>query len=1201
MKTKTKPHIAIAHLLSWCLLVTSLGPVAYAQQNGEGAQTIDESYDLDKANELRAENQAQAIKAEENGGHATSCDAGAKYSETFDSYETSRESYKLFTDKNTDAIKDRINKLKDQNSDLVGAQKDYLIKTGGFLDPSKPIEDRYDAKEKRYRDAEKALEDAKQDEVMALAAKNAAEAKCDDDKGYYSCTPKRRAERDAARARYAQAKQAVVAAQAEYNAARSAYRSSPKDVANNNQAAQDDIRGNANELIASHAISGCGGSGDISINTSSECTLSGPLVEADNKLTYIANKSIEGAKDMAAQRADALFNMELEQKYAADYELYEMAVNGGFTEDHAQKNINSLDQIDAMSDNNRLKTKNLKLTISNIKTVALASSAVKDVVCEQHKMSEADSKATYIFKAAAATWLMAVVNDTDFYSEESDCRITEEITNDRKNVQIESIEKAANVSDQMLENICLRVRPPAAPPEGYDWRDYGDTKEDAEYFVKILTGYTTPAGIEYPPLRERCDEYLVKLRGEEFRDKPRTREMAIEMIAEAEALAMEELMAKNEKLMIADANVKKGEKWLADVNKRLKMAYALYAVVMAAWANAMGICAGCGPHCGFCCGMCGTAAKLATSAAVIMGTLIIAQLLNEKKRAKSFLKQWKKKFHHAKYFTHLACNFETAHEEENVMKELGKEAKKRKQNEIEKAKRDAIRGVNEDINESVLLSSNEKKTSYLENLMDMLIKPVYAAGDEVTGTFKDEDKPKNADDATRNQKRNVKSNTNALNIAEGTESFRFFLVQRNLNFQNQSNDITNQPEHSRKDPAIANAGVRKNVKGGIIRSVDELAEKHLSGKVLEALDGLKAKEKTGFPTPESRLITIQNAKLLFMENINLLHGGIPEVAFQRDQIVDLLTETRRRLDLNDAGLGDTTLIPNGGPKPVCVVGAVEDLNFDPKCGCREKDSCASFEYPQFTPTTPNALKTQGLLSTTAANSLMSGNLSGAAVNGGKLASNAAAVRDDLLEIRGKLETSSGQNGNRGRKTGGSNDLLKDARDLANATESRTDDSLNNLGVDGRNSLLGRVRSALLNEDGKDLASLAKDANNSDSDSRSSRFARRGASQKGDGKDKGKDDISSEVFSLTGGESNLDLEGLTDEEKRRLGLLGNGDQLGSTGANNGHIRRLSDSQGGSAGGVDKNDPFYGINKNRNNSLFKIISRRYKKTAFPRLLR
>ncbi len=1193
MKKKTKPHIFITHLLSWCLLVSSLSPIAYGQSE-DAVSVTDEKLNVEKADALRAENEAQELKAAANGGHATSCDANASgaVTDTLKAYDDKKAEYTKFTKDNKKDIRDRINTLNKQNSDLIGAQADYLKETGDFLDPTKPIEDTYDAKQQRWKEAQKAYKEAQSEEEMARNALAAAKARCRDDRMF--CRPEHRKAIDVARERYNRARSNLVAAKKEYDTARNIQRNSPTDVANNNQAAQNDIRNNANELIASHAISGCGGSGDISVNTSSNCTLSGPLVEADENLKKIANQGVSEAKLMAAQKADALFDLELQQKFAADYDLYEMAVNGGFTDAHQRAGINTLEQVDGLSKDSPLKTKNLKLTISNIKTVALASSAVKDVVCEQHTMSEADSKATYVFKAAAATWMMAVVNDTDFYAEESDCRVKEEITSDRMNMQIETLERAANVNDQMLENICLRVRPPAAPAPGYDWRDYGNTKEEADYYVKVLSGYTTDAGTVYPPLRERCDEYLVKVRGEEYRDKPRTRETALEMIEEAEALAMEELMAKNEKIMIADANVKKGEKWLADVNKRLKMAYALYAVVMAAWANAMGICAGCGPHCGFCCSMCGTAAKLASSAALIMGTLIMMQLMNEKKRAKSFLKQWRKKLHHAKYFTHLACNFETAAAEEKLMKKIGEEAKKRKELEIEEAKNDAIRGFNEEVNELVLLES-ASKTSYLETLMNMLVSPVYAASNDVTDAFRDETKPNSALDANSDQKRNIRSNANALNIAEGTESFRYFLVQRNLQFQNQANDITNQPEHSRKNSKIANAGPPKNVKPGVIRSIEELAQKHLSGNVLNALDGLKPEEKPGFPTPESRLVAIQNAKLTFMENINLLHGGIPEIAFQRDQVVDVLKETRKRLGLNDAGVGDTSLIPNSAPKPVCMAGDLSNLNFDPSCGCREEGSCASFEYPKFNPTTPDALRTQGMLASDAANNLMSGNLSGAAVNGGKLASNAAAVRDDLLEMQSKLNSSnSGSRGSGNRSNGG---ISQDARDLTLATENRANSSLNNLGVDGQNSPLGRVRQALLND--SDSGTLSAVANNNTQASSSRSSGRRGSVTSGSDSKK-KAEVSSESFSLTGGSSNLNLEGLTEEEKRRLGLLGATGE-GATGDGedkNGHVRRLSNTSGRSS---SSNDPFAGINQNRSNSLFKIISRRYKKTAFPRLLR
>ncbi|MCR9205206.1 MAG: hypothetical protein NXH75_11545, partial [Halobacteriovoraceae bacterium] len=685
--------------------------------------------------------------------------------------------------------------------------------------------------------------------------------------------------------------------------------------------------------------------------------------------------------------------------------------------------------------------------------------------------------------------------------------------------------------------------------------------------------------------------------------------------------------AKNEKLMIADANVKKGEKWVADVQKRIMIALALYAVIEAAKQMATSVCAGCGPWCGACCGQCPVATSLGIKAAYVIGTLYGVYLVSELMRARAFLAKWREKYRIAQYFTHMACNFETAEQEEAYMASLGERAKAQKEQEVQDAINDATRSINETVNDAVINTQSPPTSTFIDKInkdvqainseQDLIsffskkvfVKPVKNITDlknrltkmgldVLTGlTMSDAHATTPAVD-----RRDVNNNANALNISEGTESFRYFLVQRNLQFQNQTNDITNQPNHTRSDSAIANAGGsnKKNKAGGVIRSVEDLAQAHLDGRVMDAVSDLPKEQQTGFPTPETRYLTIQNARMIFEENINLLNGGITELAWQRDQTVQLLNDMRRRMTNNKQGMGETQLIPGGAPKPVCMVGDVSSINFDPTCGCADEDSCASFDFPQFTPSTPNALKTGGRLATSTTNSLLSGDLSGAALDGGRLVANGAAVRKDLFERQNDFN----QANRNGSSTKKASDVAQDlARGLNDTTENEASSNLASIGVDRR----GGFNSARISMLKGDQFGKEDDAskNLKDELGKGSGFGRGGrsvASVGGKGSDK--DKIQDETFSL-GGTGNLNLEGLTDEERARLGLGDGmamkgkgGSGYGKDGQKYGHVRSLS--ARGSGNNLDKSDPFYGINKNRGRDLFKIISNRYEKTAFPVLL-
>lgn len=1214
--------------------------MAQSTQQVEAEDVIDES--LVEANNQRAENQTHEGLAEENGGHKSYCEEGT---DTYGDFELRQQNYSRFVNQNTQALNIQIRNLNDQGSNLLSQQDAYFDEHGDFVDPAAPIDDRFNEAKKRLRDAQAALANANKEVTMAQAEQAAAQAACDDDT-YCSAAERERIRK--ANARVAASLRSQIEAQREYNAANSdmRYRAAgrTRDAA---PGAMQDITDNANGMAGSHSISGCGGSSDITQNTSQDCTLSGPLYEQDQELNRIAMAGINEAQQLAAQAADDLFDLELQQEYAADYKLYQLAVAGGFTKVHQDRDIASLDEVDGLREDDPLKTKNLKLTISNIKTVALASAAVKDTVCEQHDESEVDSKAVYIFKAAAATWMMAVVQDTDFFAAESTCKSSEMLTGDDKNLQIQTIERAANVKDQMLENVCMRVTPPEPGVPYSDWPKYADTQEQGEAFIDVINGYTD-GGITYKPLKERCADYLEELRGPEYRDAPRTREQALIMMKEAEALALQELMSKSEKLRIADANVKKGEQWVKDVQRRIMIALALAAALEAAKQVAAGVCSGCSPFCGACCSQCPVAAQLGIQLAYVMGTLYGVYLLSELARAKAFLKKWKEKYRIAQYYTHVACNYETAYKEEKRMAELGDAAQKRKEKEVQDAIDEATQRINNDVKDAIndTLKDNKTQTYFIDKLnkdikgidsqeelltffskkvfktpvksmsdltsrltrmgIDMLTDMAMSkahAGDEVLDKFTTKDKPDSAQTATRDQKRNIHSNTNALNIQEGTESFRYFLVQRNTQFQNQTNDVTNQPNHTRDNTAIGNAGGSnvKNFDNAVMASVENLASEHLATMPIDVIKIIPENGRTGFPTPETRLVTIQNAIKIFEENLNLLNGGMAELAWQRDQTVQLLRDMRRRMSLNDVGLGETQLIPGISPKPVCMVGDVSKMNFDPTCGCASKGSCSTFEFPKFDPLTPNALRNGGRLSTTVASDLMSGNLSGAALNGGRLQANAAAVRKDLMDMERKIDKQNGLS------PGSTRDAINQVADrLSKTSEDRVTKNLKGVGIDRQNSPFSRARAALLNSDLGKESNAAKTSELSDKDKKNLRRGRGIASLSGKvGSDK--DKKKTESFSLGNGSGNLNLAGLSDEERARLGLTGEG--AGSNGKNGGssqgdedrygHVRANYD-ENGRRGSRNKNDPFYGINKDRKGSIFKIISKRYEKTAFPMLL-
>lgn len=1109
------------------------------------------------------------------------------------------------------------------------------------------VEDPFFAKEARYEEAQRNLAVVQDELRIAEQELQNAQAACNDN----ICTNAERQRITQAQANLRTAQQNVRDADTEYRAARSAYRNAPRGMANDSQQAVDSMSGDANAMTASHQISGCApidaasaGTFDITQNTSDQCALGGPLYDADEEVARIAREGINKARELAAQRADLLFDMELQEQFAEDYRLYELAVNGAYVNvDGESRRVDAnFEEIDALDQSDARKTKNLQLAISNIKTVGAASAIVKDMVCEQHDVSEVDSKSYHIMRAAGATWLMAVVNDTDYYENNSVCysdRTDEQLAGDRNNEQIQSVERAALLHDQQLQSMCLRIipEPPGAdydPTNPEHYKRFGNTPEEAARFVAVLTGYTD-GEYSYPPLKERCAEYYQAIRGEEYKDAPRTREYARDMVAEALGLAVEELAAKRQKITTAYANVLKGRAWVKRVENNIKMMLALAAVIFAAYQVMRGICPTLGGS-----WACPIAAALNSKYVYITGTVVGVWLMMELARAKKFLAEWEARLDKAKFFHHMACNFEDAKAEENLMAEMGERAKAQKELEIENARRRTINEINNMVDDAVRTQINNTNTgsqsqTYLppKQAQELFVSNLNAGLDlikseeglvrlfsKISSELNSKEKIKahlkslglelmevvvptaNAADNLREERRDQSRAASSLSITQGTESFRYFLVQRNQQYQNLTNDITNQPRHSPDDSEIAPAsGNQKNVNDAVIKTVDQLAAPYTGGSSTDPLDGLGELEKLGFPTPETRVATIQNLLDLFNENILRLNGGIAEIAWQRDQYVQLLDQMRRRMKINKTGLGNTQLIPNSAPTPVCMVGDVSQLNFDSTCGCSAQSSCTSFEYPKFTPTTPDALKNGGKLSVSATNSLMSGNLSGAALDGGKLMANRAAVRSDLMkkDLSGANGTGSSKNAS-GTNAFGTGNANGNSNAIDQASEQNINKNLAKLGVDTKSgSAFSRVRNSLLNGNGE--GNLADDKNKKDKDDKNANKRRSRLASKGKGGVGGKkgEKTTSEDFSLTDGDGNLDLAGLTDEERARLGLAGagagDGKEIGNRDDRYAHVRNISDTGNGTS--RSKDDPYYGIHKNRKRSLWNIISKRYEKTAFP----
>ena len=1217
----------LCQIMFWTQL--TLPQTAYAADTTTTSTDVQSLDQINQLNQANTETQSQV-------GTVTTCSSERT---AYDSYTQLQSEYTDYSANLSNDISTFVSNANDELGNLLTEQSAFYESDLGFVNPTTGIETDYEAIRDRWRAAQAGLVSARDATTLAQRELSAAQSACDGDHEYCSRDEQRRI--SAAAGNLGTARTNLSAAEREYNSARSAYRGIPRNMEADSQEAVNSTSDNANEMNDSHSISGCGSNFDITTNTDEECTLTGPLFERDTAITEIVNRNVAQARELANQRERALFELEMQQTYDADYKMYKLAVDNvtGSADDQQGKNELSA-----------------ALEISNMKTMSLASASIRNMVCEKHDISESDPQSYYLFRAAMATWLTAVVNDTDYYSEESNCMAVENITTDENNEQVQTIERAANLSERQLKSLCLRSRPSVddlvdtsdsyfldnSNPDG--WMKYRmtptSTKNETVTYVNelnnIIRGYTDPdTNVIYPPLETRCDNYLQEIIGDDYDPtQARTREYAVEMIQEALGVAVQELGAKREKLAIAYANVQKGEQWVSRVQRDIMIMTALAAVVAAAQRIAASMC---GPHNP---GACAIAAALKSKWLYITGIVLGVWLFTELMRAQSFLAKWRQKLEDYKFFSHMACNFEDAHEEKDAIEALGRVYNDRRKEVMQNATNGVINEVNHILYEEISGNSVNGSTTQMKQTIKKInekivhVKTVPELERALSEIFF---KTKNRVDDVKTllsslgvsilihalpgdeafavttddiDQAEIYNTTNSLNIQTGTGNFTYFLTQRNQQFQNLTHDITIQPRHTSGTTEISNSGT-KSVSGLEILSVHDLAAPFIGGDGHDPLNDIQASQyphatltdneklalmKTGFATPETRVVTLQNALALMLDNLTQLEFSTAVAGYNLDQYVSLLDTTRRELEIEEEGLGSVDAEQVVSPTNACLAETGnESLAVDPMCTCREASNCASFQFPTFNVEVPEALRNSGDSAIKTANNIVAGDLKGANVSGGTLMNNAANVRkiiDDTIDRNNK-------------NTSGTNN----ANSLNQASESAISGTLSTLG-NNPNSTFNKLRKSLANNGlsgGNQNKSTNSDQNNKEqnkSNPQTNKYTNAAVSgtrsnTKGTGEVSSSNATISESFNLGGGNSNLNLAELSDEEKRRLGLLNdvlkNDEVVAIRNGFGGHQRKVSTDQNNKKTGHD------GIHTNRNASLFSIISNRYEKTAFPILLK
>ncbi len=707
----------------------------------------------------------------------------------------------------------------------------------------------------------------------------------------------------------------------------------------------NNIQSNDKKIEGSHKVSGC---------RDKDCSnLSGPLYERERELTNLYDQTTKSIKAMASTLTERANLLALEKKYDNQYKLYSLA-------------------LEDVKDNS--------MAHSDLEMIALTSSAINDLKCKPHPLSEVESKAYHLFRSASATFLIAQINDITHYKESTDCIVNEEFTDDDKDKQMTTVERAANLRQQIFENLCLRVN--------------SDDKN----------------------IKNSCKNPTEQMLGKDSDKQPKTREHAMKMFRAAYQAAEEELAVKRQKVNTANANVKKGEKWIKKDIKSIAASIALQMMGKKLGKLFMTkFKASCSRKCKH--PLLQKAIKWFKFARkyYLYELWLVADLL----KARAFKAKWEKKLEQAQHYSHMICNYKEAVNQEKDMANLAKETRdkaktelealrQKVQNEYNKAKKEiknkktlsininkiiqSIKNIiipkviassfdendknniNSKIEQNrVLYTSNNKEVTAIEDqikeLKEQLDVELARTNSDKTKIIKlrsqitqlekkkeqlipNENIDKSAGvkaneiDRQLNPRKKVDAigdlNENmagGLGINRGSASFEFFLIMKNTAWKEQAYDPS-----------------------------DSIAEKESHKVVIKSVPGVEfsndfypdnPEKKSGFPLPETRVNYLKQIALhRAQHNIKLTQNALKTAGHYRDIYFRLVKDMKKRMKLGIKGLDEAIL----AKKKVKYKNACIDSNnqIDKDCYCKESNSCSKFYYPKsslsLTPEEKNVLK-----------------------------------------------------------------------------------------------------------------------------------------------------------------------------------------------------------------------------------------------------
>ncbi|PIK15545.1 hypothetical protein [Halobacteriovorax sp. JY17] len=801
-------------------------------------------------------------------------------------------------------------------------------------------------------------------------------------------------------------------------------------------------------------------------------------------------------------------------------------------------------------------------TISNLEILSMASAGMTNLKCAD--FSRVKSRAYPLFKAATATYIANHLNTTSDYTKVAKecilkCVSLEAIKADQ--AQPSNRKKYPQFQNLKVDNATANCKTDDGQDGLFENDNVASDDEDEQY-----------ASIE------RMAALYRKL-AEFTETKISSQQDALKLFMSAHAAALMEVTSKASLVAAAEAQLAKAEA----EKKKAQSSITIYLAIIAILVAINSTCPGC----------CGCRA-----AALVAAIALLAMYRKDLAKANQDIAKWKKELQEARIHTHMMCNYpgEDANFEmlnrpstipliypkSRIMQQVTAQvthpeldSKSKIATTIEWIRN--LQGANQSLAYDERIPSKVEMLGLLQRVGLYLKDSSESIGDKLTEVMFPKVLAVNLESGIGLHDQSG-SFAQYLNMKVGAWRLQTYNASLKVNLRKSPVTI----EHLYPNQPMM-LGFRKYMQKN---------SPEVYGKLIE---------QTGFPLPETRAAYLKSVVDMLTQNIEFNTQGLASVRAINNKYAELLKRAREAMEVS-AGITDAAMTIKRNPN-VCMTGSGDgEMSIDESCACKSANTCTSFNMPQFGSFSAGDLSTNSQFLIDGANSFAKGDSEGGKNSFGKMSDSSSALTD----IRKKLTSFKITTPNSGENSKNSKSFnSKSGAKITKSKNGSSSDSNSGLNSDSSNSnSLSRFNDRNKNEsdEEKNKDGSADDANAKGSSSTTGQnqglLANSGAAGDKKGKKKG-DSFNINELDFNGlesddvSEADIDLSAINrmrENEQRRNSSNNGSNGLGGS---------SSGTYIGADGQVYKNTD--GINLNAKTSIFQILSKRYKMSAMPILLK